>query len=299
MKFELNGLKFEIEGNEQAVREEFNAFKEFTQQLVAKINLSSTQLLDTKQEPLLLNHEKDSNDYPLLKDIVLLDLPQTEIEWMLIYAFYVSSFGKQAFTREAVISKYKDSGRYTDNRSKKFSENFKALFGKKFIKSKNETECLLLEEGKQKAVEILMSNESKSNSKHVSRSKDKSETKERQTTKVNTSDIKILKELNLRPDGKMSLKEYVSKFNIAAAEELYLVIVFYLKEILDTEKVTASHIFTSLLELDKKVPSHFKQVLINIRNRGSQHWLELSDLEDINYSIRGMNHIKHDINKTE
>src|SRR5438270_5728829 len=114
VKFELYSLKFEIEGKEQIVRDEFKEFKEFTQQLLAKINLSNVkETLDSPEQktPLLEEDEAETiNEYPLLKDLVMHDLPKSEIEWMLIYAFYESQFGEKSFTKESVTAKYKETG---------------------------------------------------------------------------------------------------------------------------------------------------------------------------------------------
>ena len=120
-------------------------------------------------------------------------------------------------------------------------------------------------------------------------------TKPKSTTspKVN-AEMKFLTDLNLRPKGKESLKDFAAKYQIKTSEELSLLIVYYLKETLQ-ETVTLAHIFTCLKELGKKIPTHLKQVLTN--NKNTKHWIDLSDWNDIKYSVAGMNYMEHDFTK--
>lgn len=110
-----------------------------------------------------------------------------------------------------------------------------------------------------------------------------------------TGDVKFLTDLNLRPKGKDSLKDFAAKYDIKSGEELTLMIVYYLKEILKEQKVTINHIFTAYRELGEKIPQHFRQTLTNQKNR--KNWIDVTDWEDIKYTIPGMNHMEHDIAK--
>src|SRR5690242_1420859 len=62
-------------------------------------------------------------------------------------------------------------------------------------------------------------------------------------------DLKFLTDLNLRPKGKDSLKDFSKKYEIKVAEELTLMVVYYLKEVLKEGKVTLNHLFTAYKEL--------------------------------------------------
>jgi hypothetical protein len=109
-----------------------------------------------------------------------------------------------------------------------------------------------------------------------------------------SSDMVFLNDLNLRPKGKESLKDFAAKYQIKTSEELSLLIVYYLKEELK-EAVTLAHIFTCLKELGKKIPTHLKQVLSN--NKNNKHWIDLNDWNDIKYTVAGMNYMEHDFTK--
>jgi hypothetical protein len=122
-------------------------------------------------------------------------------------------------------------------------------------------------------------------------------TKKPQTTKVkHGSDLKFLTDLNLRPKGKDSLKDYSSRDQVKTAADLTLLIVYYMKEVLGLDKVTVNHIYTAYKEIGKKIPTPLKQVLTNHKN--SKNWIDVSDWEDIKFTIPGMNHVEHDLLKS-
>jgi hypothetical protein len=114
------------------------------------------------------------------------------------------------------------------------------------------------------------------------------------TSPKSVAEMKFLTDLNLRPKGKESLKDFAAKYQIKTSEELSLLIIYYLKEVL-AETVTLAHIFTCLKELGKKIPTHLKQVLTN--NKNTKHWIDLSDWNDIKYTVSGMNYMEHDFTK--
>lgn len=113
-------------------------------------------------------------------------------------------------------------------------------------------------------------------------------------TKV-SNDLKVLTDLNLRPKGKTSLKDFAAKYVIKSGEELSLLVVYYLKEELK-ETVTQNHIYSCFKELGKKVPQHFKQTHTN--NKNSKNWINVDDWNDIKFTVPGMNHMEHDITKS-
>ena len=115
-----------------------------------------------------------------------------------------------------------------------------------------------------------------------------------QASKIKSPELKFLPDLNLRPKGKVSLKEFTSKYSSKTSDEIFLLIVYYLKEELKIT-VTQNHIFTCLKELGKKIPQHFRQTLTNSKN--SKNWIIVDDWSDIKYSTSGMNYVEHDIAK--
>lgn len=94
-------------------------------------------------------------DFPVMKDIVIRDLPKTEREWILIFALYSSDYGTKVFTRDNIVSKYDESNRKTNSRIANVSNNIKSMVKAGQIKFINDDDMLLTENGKQIAIEIL------------------------------------------------------------------------------------------------------------------------------------------------
>jgi hypothetical protein len=196
MKFKLHGLEFELEGSEDTVKKEFENFKSFTLELMSKGNIITPnnpannlganikQIGPTEDSTLV-----DLIDYPAMKEIVRKDLPKSEMDWILIYAFYTSEFGENTFTEKAIRGFYESTGRKNTSRVNNISNNIKSLLNKNYIKVHNDTEYLLKDAGIKYAHEIIKGN---SSSKSVNRnsSKTKSTTRTKSTNETE-SEIKI------------------------------------------------------------------------------------------------------------
>lgn len=98
---------------------------------------------------------KDLSNIPSLDTIVIKNLPKTEAEWILIYAFFVSEQGTKAFTEDNLREIYHSSGRWNESRRKNFSANVKKTVMEDWLSSINDSTYSLLEAGASKALEIL------------------------------------------------------------------------------------------------------------------------------------------------
>jgi hypothetical protein len=259
-----------------------------------------TETIDTEAEVIpdqAVSPKKQNTSIPSLKEIKLRDLAKSDTDWLLVYSYMASGGGTKEFTRENIIQLYKDSDRRTDKRIKALSQLFKNISKALYIKSTNDSDFILLDKGKARVLEIFSGNSKAKVSK--SSAGKPSESKAYQTSKNNNKTaiaITFLTELNLRPKGKESFKDFVANYNIKTSEELNLLIIYYLKDVLN-EKVTLSHIYTCLKDLGKKIPTHLKQVLIN--NKNKKNWINLADWDDIKFTTAGMNYIEHDLIKTK
>jgi hypothetical protein len=101
------------------------------------------------------NFTTNNDDYPVMKDIVIRDLPKTEREWILIYALYNSDFGKNVITRDDLMNKYGESNRKTDSRLANLSNNIKNMVKAGQLKFINDNEMLLTLTGQEIAKGIL------------------------------------------------------------------------------------------------------------------------------------------------
>lgn len=97
----------------------------------------------------------DNEDYPMLKDIVMKDLPKTEAEWILIFVFYASEFGKHPTTKDDIIGKYREAGKYSETNRKNFVANVARCVKNNWIKSLDKDSYIILSEGRDYITEIL------------------------------------------------------------------------------------------------------------------------------------------------
>jgi hypothetical protein len=100
-------------------------------------------------------HPSTNGHFPSLKDIVIKDLPKSEIEWLLVYSFYSSGFGEKQFPREEIVGLYEQTKRYTSNNRGNLNYNINSAIKKDWIKSINENEFIILEGGLTYVYEIL------------------------------------------------------------------------------------------------------------------------------------------------
>jgi len=252
----------------------------------------STEIIDedvenTDDSSTNISPKLQQNEILTLDDVKIRDLAKSETEWILVYAYFASESGTKGFTREDITQLYKETGRYNPTRRKNLSQYFKIVLKALYIKSNNKNDFILLDKGKEKLIEIFKGNSSISNKKKSAGVGDTAKTKV-------SNNLKVLTDLNLRPKEKISLKDFAAKYGIKTAEELSLLVVYYLIEELK-ETVTINHIYSCFKELGKKIPQHFKQTLTNQKN--SKNWIDVDDWNDIKYTIPGMNHMEQDITK--
>lgn len=108
--------------------------------------------IESPSEPISTN---DNEDYPILKDIVMKDLPKTEAEWILIFVFYASKFGKHPTTKDDIIREYKEVGKYSETNRKNLASNVARCVKNNWIKSLNKDSYIILDGGKDYITEIL------------------------------------------------------------------------------------------------------------------------------------------------
>src|SRR4051794_11803156 len=102
IKIKLHALEYEVEGQQEIAREEFRHFNEnILTHLLSKVNIvHPSQTIsypnsngNPKELPdaIVVNEAISPNQFPILKDVKLRDLPGNETEWLIIYAFYASN----------------------------------------------------------------------------------------------------------------------------------------------------------------------------------------------------------------
>lgn len=107
------------------------------------------------------------------------------------------------------------------------------------------------------------------------------------------SSPKVVPDLNLRPQGKKSLKDFVADKQPKDNQERFAVIVYYLQKQLGVKGVGANHIYTAFKELNVKVPLDIEGALpMTTKRKG---WLRTSDLSDVTLTVSGENFVEHDL----
>ena len=314
IKLKYKSFEIEFEGEEKAVQTEFKDIKQKgLGNIVNGIDISEpSYIIETLPKQIQGAFEKndeiitdvDSDDIPTLKDIVMKQLPSSETEWILIYAYYSRDSGNMTFTSKNILEYYEKTNRKTDSRNKNMSSNLKSLFKKGYFSALNDNEYIITDIGEEEVIKILTRGSSDvsqqtrkspvlSNKKKNSGSKKRTSNKSKST--VDNNKFKVLKNLNFRPDGKTSLLDFSEYYNIKSNPDRIAVIIQYLKEILNIETISGDHIYSGFWELKCKMPEAFYQGLINAKNRSK--YIEFIEITNIELSVQGSNHIRFDIKK--
>lgn len=107
----------------------------------------------------------------------------------------------------------------------------------------------------------------------------------------------IIGALDLSGGGsKPSLKEFFARYDHSTNFERNLIFCYYLKQVLNIEKVNLDHIFTCYRNVGQKIPKAIEQSMRDTAN--GRGWVDIRDLEDIGVPIAGINHLEHDMPKT-
>ena len=96
-----------------------------------------------------------SPNFPAMRDNVIRNVAKSEREWILLYAFYSSNFGKKEFTRKDLMNAYSESKRRTSQRIKNLTLNINTLVKQGSITFLNDEDILLTDSGVTLAKEIL------------------------------------------------------------------------------------------------------------------------------------------------
>jgi hypothetical protein len=105
----------------------------------------------------------------------------------------------------------------------------------------------------------------------------------------------FVKDLNLRPDGSPSLRDFFAEKKPPDQQSQFAVIVYYLTKILGLSNVSVNHVYAALKDVGKRVPSDIAQIARNTANR--KGWLDSSDSNDLKVTTGGENYVEQDLPK--
>ena len=105
----------------------------------------------------------------------------------------------------------------------------------------------------------------------------------------------IIKDLNLLPAGKDSLRDFYAKKGPATAMEQTAVFVYYLKRILEAASVGVNHVYTCYKAVGERVPGALKQNVADTSSR--KGYIDTKNFDDIQLTIAGENFVEHELPK--
>ena len=103
------------------------------------------------------NIVKDNEKYPSLKEVALKSLPKSETEWILLYAFYASDFGKKSVSRSEIKEMYNITNRMTTSRSNNFFNSLTSAVSNNYLTVLNNDEYTVRQEGKDRVKDLDLS----------------------------------------------------------------------------------------------------------------------------------------------
>jgi len=109
--------------------------------------------------------------------------------------------------------------------------------------------------------------------------------------------LKLVPDLNFRPDGEQALKEFVDEKNPKNDLELALATVYFMQHVMALHKIGPAHVMTAFKEAGKPIPGDVKQTIRNVKN--SRIWLNFNDIEDVRTTTQGDNFVEHEMGKGE
>lgn len=253
-------------------------------------------IIPTKTEPIhkVLNNEIiDSEAYPTLKAVVIKNLSNSESEWVLVYAFYISNFGKETFSRQDIIDIHNQSNRKNDNFVRDLSSYIKTNVKASYL-NPLDNGYAILGKGLIKAKEVI-----KRTSGAAPKTKNSFKSKKANTD--DTSEItlkkrsngsksyKRLADINFHPADNISLHDFIKRYNVKSDNDRNLLFTHYLTEMLGVVDVTVDHIYTCYDAANHKIPVDIANSLNNTKAR--KGWLK-SDNAIYSITTKGVNKLK-------
>lgn len=105
--------------------------------------------------------------------------------------------------------------------------------------------------------------------------------------------LRIVTDLDLRPEGRQSLRDFFAEKGPSKQPEMVAVFVYYLQTILEVSGITPNHVFTCFKDVGERCPG---DLLKAIRTAASDKgWVEPAGQKDITITNLGENFVEHDL----
>lgn len=129
---------------------------------------------------------------------------------------------------------------------------------------------------------------------HGGRSRAKAPREDAKKTRRRTRGPSAVRDLDLAPKGKKSLKDFVAEKLPKTNHDKNVVSVYYLAEVLRLGGgITVDHVFTSYKDMRWREPGNLANSLALTAHR--KRFLDTSNLDDLKLTPAGRNHVEHDL----
>jgi len=264
LKISLGEASVELEGESAVVKEMFDelrtnglgALTYISNIVVARPSsqanaISCADIIDNGSS----DNEQADKDYPVLEDFLYSDVIKDEQERILIFSFYLSSYGKDAVDVESIKTKYRETKYWNRTVSANFQTNMRKLIGKKKYLRTCDSGYLLTKEGREEAERIIFSEPS-----------DKAKNKKNKPAAGNLQRYEML-ELGLSSEDKKELMDlFRDKENLSAIDKTMLVSFWY-KENKKIDIVNINIIYTLLKSAGAAINFSIKDSLGNAKRK--------------------------------
>lgn len=279
----IGELSLQLEGDSELVQNMLNELRENGLGELSKIpeaHISAANVQPYMSNNTELCNNTADNNYPSLKEVVLKCLPKSEPEWILLYAFYASDFGKRSVSRTEIKEMYNFTNRMTTSRSNNFFNSLTSVVSNDYLSALNNDEYAVRPEGKIKINEILSRDNSSDNRVKIRRT-------------YKSKQYQLIKDLDLSTTlSRKGLKDFVNEVKPTSNINITTTIIYYMQQIYEyTGGINGDIVFTCWRELDLKIPNDLAE---NLRDICSSKYGYVS-VESGNYKIttRGINLIEH------
>jgi hypothetical protein len=103
----------------------------------------------------------------------------------------------------------------------------------------------------------------------------------------------FVKDLNLRPNGNQSFKDFVAAKRPGTNHERNALSVYWLTRVAGLSGVTVDHVYSCYKEVTWKVPPNLANSLAVTANK--KGWLNTEDMQDLRVTVKGENLVEHDL----
>lgn len=107
------------------------------------------------------------------------------------------------------------------------------------------------------------------------------------------SGIALVPDLDFRPDGGLSLRDFVAGKQPKNDMEHIVVLVYYLERIMGISSIGPGHVRTAFKDINVPLPIDLKGTIRNLRR--DKAWLKFTDITEIRIATAGENLVEHDL----